>query len=190
MATYPYPVHGHHVFETTGYLGGSDTKWDKPVDFDVDFIVLSDDFGANAGVVLTPDSETATAVQVDGADYTAGPAKLGKLFTATATWSRQFVDGADGFPDHYKDVKIEGVRIEYTDSGPFTLTMTSTEDSNVSWSGSYDPGAGNVGTGVAHFETGVWEADKVTITITSTDPRPCNITGVHVEVDYQEEGGN
>jgi len=164
----------------TGSLAGSDTQWTLGFNDDgLDAIVLGPDFGANAGDIITPSSNSSGTVQFDGTDYTAGPVAIGRLYTMAAELTRPYVRDFNGIADFDAWLTLRQITAEHRNTGQYRFRATYPNRADRTKELDVDP-----------LEDGflkAWfngRAKETRMFIESTSAKPCTITALEWIVDY------
>lgn len=184
---FPYVVHldGQHELTGSYDAGDDETTWTLPIDGDstINAIVLGNDFGGDAGKVLTPDSVSGTAVKIAG-DYSDGPVKIGRLFDMSIDLPRPYMRLSDGRVDLRGRTNVLSITTSHLEAGTYSLVAT--QSKRATRTRTFDAGDGEVA------DEGVFEAllngdaKDMSITITSTDPRPVALCGIRYSVLHNQ----
>lgn len=182
MSTYPYVVVLDRRVCVTGVYnaGPNTTTWTLPYDASlIDAIVLSDDFGRDAGTVLTPTSVAGKVVTVAGADWSAGQAALGISFDASCTPTRPFGYDRNGAADPEARVTVRHLVAIYRDTcGLRIRSEMAMRQSRLVAAAHDEPSKGNL---IGRF---VGDASQQTLTIENTGPCPFTVVGLEWKFDY------
>lgn len=179
-----YDIHLDRAFTLTGVHAAGTTTWtlpDSSSDTTIDCIVLGSAFGASSGTILSPTTTPGTTVTKTG-DYSAGSAVLGRKFTMSLTFTRPFWRDINGTPDLGARITVRETAVVHKDSGPYTLTsvMSGRTDRTKTFT---PPTGSNTQTNSTTKAFLNGNAAANAITLSSTDPRPCTISGVSVVYD-------
>jgi len=187
--SYPFRLHMDRMFELQGTFSGGDTTWTLPIDDpNVDTIVLSDDFGATSGTIITPNTVSAGVVTVTGTDYSAGLVAIGRKTSFDIELSRPFIRDQNNNSEVDSFMSVHRINSTHYKSGPYTLKVT--QQGRSDRTSSFAPATGS------HLETfGVFamqdggDTTEAQFFVTGNGPRPIIIAafGYNSDLELQDD---
>lgn len=199
MSTFPFiPRLDGRIIAFGEYENGV-TRWTLPVEgMQVNRIVLSDDFGADAGRVYLPNAVFTDRVEVNG-DLSGGAVMIGRVFDASVDLARPFARDQQGLPKTRGYTYVKNLRVSHDRSNAFLVRTehfappTRTDRTKTFFGVTpFDPDAEAAAGNVQRFLT-AWHggrADRCRFSIENDSPWPSTIVSLEWELDYDGmEGG-
>lgn len=184
MATYPYAVRLDRRACVTGVYDpdGGWTTFELPyIDYTVNRIVLSDDFGGQAGTVYQIDWIEGNVAYVYDADLSGGTVAVGRLYPMVVELTRPFVLDRQERPDVDAWVTQRQLTARYEDTGDLTLLC--------SMRGRQSPFVRSVQSRtLRNGDLKAWfrgNTEDQRLFIQSLDPRPTKVVWLEHVVDYE-----
>lgn len=182
MAYFPFvPALDRRIIHTGTYSSGV-TTWTLPCSaVGMNAIVLSSDFGAQAGTMIVPTSATGTTVTASG-DYSAGAVAIGRTFSMNVVLSQLFRRDAAGQPDLSSVLQTRFVDAVYQHAGTFGVRATrALRAGRVRQLAGGTDGTIKTSGSLRAWLTG--STTETTLSIESTDHKPLAISGLEVACD-------
>ena len=182
MAYFPFvPALDRRIVHTGTYSSGV-TTWTLPCSaVGMNAIVLSSDFGVQAGTMIVPTSATGTTVTASG-DYSAGAVAIGRTFWMNAELSQVFRRDFNGNADLSSEITIRSIETQHRDSGEYSIRNRL--ELRPDRAKNFVPPTGKAIDSVGKLR--LWapgRADKSRIFIESTSHKPVAIAGIEMLVD-------
>lgn len=180
----PYVVKLDRRYDLLGvYDAGTNlTTWTLPFeDPNVDTIVLGEDFGAAAGLFVTPTSVSGLSVTLMGT-FTLGRCILGHRYDMSVELTRPFARDQNGIADLDSWLQLRRTTFVHSRSGAYQIRLKypgRTDRTHDFVSSDVD---GETFGKVAENTRG--QCGKTRIFVGSGSPRPCTIAGIQYECDY------
>lgn len=199
MSTFPFiPELDGRIIAIGEYEGGK-TVWRLPAaGMDINCIVLSSDFGDDAGRVYNVAGVFGDRVEVND-DFSGGKVMLGRLFTSHVDLSRPYSRDQQGFPRTSGYTRVQAIRVSHSRTNAFLVRTEhfappTRADRTKEFFGvtPFDPDAEAAATNVARFFK-AWQqgrADRCRVSIENDTPWPSTIVSIEWTIDYDmAEGG-
>lgn len=199
MSTFPFPPRLDGRVVVYGEYDGSRTTFHLPVvGMAVTHIVLSDDFGADAGRVYVPGAVFPDKVSIE-ADLSAGAVILGRGFTSYISLTRPFARDQNGVPRVRGYTRIKGLRVSHAATNAYLVRTEhfappTRDDRTKTFFGStpYEPDTAAERNDARRFLQ-AWNqgrADRCRVHVENDSPWPSTIVSLEWTVDYDTaEGG-
>ena len=176
MATYPFPIRMDHMVEVCGTYSAPDTTFTlpfNPTDAGINAIVLSSAFGSEAGTVITTGLSVGPSDVVVTGDYSAGRVMLGRTYDMELELTPPFLRLQDNNAMLRTDLRIQRVVARHQVGGDYEIVGTRSDRPT--------QGTAFAATDKTVDENGEHKsqvrglADKTTITLKATGPRPTTL---------------
>lgn len=193
MATYPYPIRGDRRFFVNGaYSSGDDkTFFAIPIrDTTLDAAVLSDDFGADAGKILSVGVANAEpledTVSVVG-DYSAGEVCICRAYDLDVQLTRPYPRNRSGnaYVDDFSAIKR--LVVAHDDAGDYTLQAEQSNRATKTKVFSFAEGDIDGEGSTKWYVSG--RIPDMTLSITSSSVRPVTISTVEYIMESESRMG-
>lgn len=199
MSTFPFiPELDGRVVLYGEYENGITTFTLPAAGMAINCMVLSSDFGTDAGLIYNVNGVFGDRVEVND-DFSGGAVMLGRLFEASVDLTRPFARDQQGLPKESGRTRVQNIRVSHHKSNAFAIRMehfappTRDDRTKVFFGVSpFDPDAEAAAANVKRFLT-AWmqgRADRCRVSIENDTPWPSTIVGVEWYIDYERtEGG-
>ena len=188
MSTWPFRVMLDRKVCLQGVHAAGVTTWTLPfLDPTINTIVLSNDFGANTGLVIAAKTNNGTLVTADG-NWSAGCAMLGRSYQMDVVPSRPFKRGFQGRANATLVFTIRKIATTHRETAAYRTRISL--PSRVDRTKDFTPLSGTVlDSNERHKHWATGSSKDMTIHIESATAKPCTVVSLTYNPPDEERPG-